>query len=304
VTAVHYDAVEPTCTEDGNLEYWYDPETKTVYLDEGCTEEAALADVTVHNRGHHFGANVDWRLNADRTEATFKATCHDCGEVIDETVPTAHKHVESTYTVSGRDAYVAYVDVAGRIYSCTFNNQLDSLPTEYPVIFKNYSHDGVIDLEWTAVEGASRYALALFVNGKWKVVSECRTEQCTVKDLTAGKEYKAVVAAKVGKEWKVNTSNVSSIPAKPGTTFPVVVALFDRNDFILRWSPVNKAEGYVIAHQAGGKWKVLTTVSASTKEFTYKKMPAGTYKIAVAAKVNGKIETANLDKSTVKVTVE
>ena len=41
-SVIHYDAVEPTCAENGNIEYWYDTETDKIYLDEDCTEEATL----------------------------------------------------------------------------------------------------------------------------------------------------------------------------------------------------------------------------------------------------------------------
>jgi hypothetical protein len=71
------------------------------------------------------------------------------------------------------------------------------------------------------------------------------------------------------------------------------------------WDPVNGADRYGIAVYLAGKWRVqkqdiTDTVYTSPKNLT----PGKTYKVAIAARVNGKWDTANAIKNAVTVTVK
>ena len=72
------------------------------------------------------------------------------------------------------------------------------------------------------------------------------------------------------------------------------------------WKPVDGASNYGIAVYLAGKWRIQTqNISASTTSYTTPKnlTPGKTYKVAVAAKVNGEWTAAESIKHAVTVTV-
>ena len=70
------------------------------------------------------------------------------------------------------------------------------------------------------------------------------------------------------------------------------------------WDAVNGADSYGVAVYLAGKWRVqediTDTVYTSPKNLT----PGKTYKVAIAAKVNGKWDTTNAIKNAVTVTIK
>jgi surface protein len=71
------------------------------------------------------------------------------------------------------------------------------------------------------------------------------------------------------------------------------------------WDKVEGADRYGIAVYLAGKWRVQTqnitgTVYTSPKNLT----PGKTYRVAIAARVNGKWDTANAIKNAVTVTIK
>ncbi|WP_347499924.1 BspA family leucine-rich repeat surface protein [Ruminococcus albus] len=72
-----------------------------------------------------------------------------------------------------------------------------------------------------------------------------------------------------------------------------------------KWDKVEGADRYGIAVYLAGKWRIQTqnitdTVYTSPKNLT----PGKTYKVAIAARVNGKWDTANAVKNAVTVTIK
>ena len=67
---VHYERVEPDCTNDGNIEYWYCPDCDQYFSDPGCTIVIDEGDIILPAAGHMM------------TEHPYKAaTCTDDGNV-------------------------------------------------------------------------------------------------------------------------------------------------------------------------------------------------------------------------------
>ena len=50
-------AVDPTCTEAGNKEYWYCPVCELYFADAACTQEVTLAEMTLPAAGHQYDEN-------------------------------------------------------------------------------------------------------------------------------------------------------------------------------------------------------------------------------------------------------
>lgn len=58
-TLEHYNAVEPTCTEDGNIEYYYCPVCKEYFSDAGAQSEIGYSDTVIAKKGHDFSGDFD-----------------------------------------------------------------------------------------------------------------------------------------------------------------------------------------------------------------------------------------------------
>ena len=71
------------------------------------------------------------------------------------------------------------------------------------------------------------------------------------------------------------------------------------------WDAVNGADSYGVAVYLAGKWRVQEASITDTEYTTPKNLtPGKTYNVAIAAKVNGKWDTANAIKNAVTFTVE
>ncbi len=71
------------------------------------------------------------------------------------------------------------------------------------------------------------------------------------------------------------------------------------------WDKVEGADRYGVAVYLAGKWKVQDKNITGTSYTTPKSLtPGKTYKVAIAARVNGKWDTANAIKNAVTVTVK
>ncbi|SFB88042.1 leucine-rich repeat domain-containing protein [Ruminococcus albus] len=69
-------------------------------------------------------------------------------------------------------------------------------------------------LNWTAVEGAEEYGIAVKLAGKWKVqaYTDADTTTYTSPKLTSGQSYQAVICAKVNGKWDTSVLNNRAFP--------------------------------------------------------------------------------------------
>lgn len=113
---VKIDRVDSTCSEDGNLEYWYCEGCGKCYEDEGALTEIELTD-TVIPKGHkggtatcvtkatctacgaEYGEFGGHAPNADDGDCTTDITCSVCGDV---TTPKNLRHTGGTATCTER----------------------------------------------------------------------------------------------------------------------------------------------------------------------------------------------------------
>lgn len=77
---IEYGSKEPTCTEAGNLRYYFCRSCRKLFLDEACTEEVTESEVVKPAKGHT--ADSAWK--ADDTGHFH--LCKDCGTKLTETV--------------------------------------------------------------------------------------------------------------------------------------------------------------------------------------------------------------------------
>ena len=95
-------------------------------------------------------------------------------------------------------------------------------------------------------------------------------------------------------------------------TYPTNIDFIYMNDnnpkshqVIVYWNEVENADKYGIAVYLAGKWKVQNQDITGTSYITPKNLtPGKTYKVAIAARVNGKWDTTNAIKNAVTVTIK
>ncbi|SDA29859.1 Cellulose binding domain-containing protein [Ruminococcus sp. YE71] len=167
-----------------------------------------------------------------------------------------------------------------------------------------------VKLDWTSVSGATNYAIYCYQNNNWIKLTESKANTYTFKNLKEG-NYKVAVLAYVNDKWNVDYSNaiVVSPKASSGTTVPNVTGIsYDQKNHTvtLKWDAVSGAQAYGVAYYSAGKWRICTqSISPKTLSWTSPKLPAGkSYKVTVAAKVNGSWDTNGAIKSALTVTIK
>ena len=213
MTLIHYEAVEPTPLENGNIEYWYDPENNLYFSDE---------------EGVH-------RISKAQTVKYF---------VPSNPTPTEIAQVESNLVI-----------------------------------------------RWSEVSCAEKYAVAAFINNKWRIISECSETSCVLEGMTPGVEYKLAVMSKFNGEWYNGQLKEFYVTLEPPNTFPIISAV-DYNEefhqFRIKWNAAEGAEKYGVAVKIGGSWKVQKYTN-NTSFISPKLTQGSTVEVAVCAKVNGKM---------------
>ena len=115
------DAVEPTCTTDGNYAYWTCSVCDGVFGDAEGTTETTVAAAKRNALGHSYGQPV-WSWADDGKNATVKLTCtrEGCGHSEMPTVTVSGDTLTpATCTAKGTTRYTAAVSLEGKAYSNT-----------------------------------------------------------------------------------------------------------------------------------------------------------------------------------------
>ena len=157
------------------------------------------------------------------------------------------------------------------------------------ITYKN--GNGFVNLTWTEIDNAEKYAVCGYAGGKWKILGEGYGTSFTLDDLKSGTDYKVAVIAKINGEWNMDFSNAVVVSVAKNV-YPKVTAVEyseEFHQFRMKWTSVPNAEQYGIAVKLAGKWKVQAYTDAKTTVFTSPKLKAGSkYDIVVCSKVNGK----------------
>lgn len=149
--------------------------------------------------------------------------------------------------------------------------------------------DGAVKLTWEKVEGAEKYAVYGYKNGKWEAIGQGDSNSYVLKDLQPGKEYKVCVATKLNGKWYNDPSNAIVVTPKAKSN-PTVKAESGKNAVKLTWNAVEGAEKYAIVGYVSGGWKTLAEGYGTS--YVLNDLKAGTeYKVAVSAMFGGKWNT-------------
>ena len=111
---------DPTCTEDGNIEYWYCENCDKYFSDENAKEEIELENTVLKATGHNWG-EPEWSWSEDGKTCTVTFTCEN-DETHKETPQvsvTSEVKTPATCTETGVTTYTATVEFNGKTYTDT-----------------------------------------------------------------------------------------------------------------------------------------------------------------------------------------
>lgn len=154
--------------------------------------------------------------------------------------------------------------------------------------------DCEVVLTWTAPEGATKYAVYSYLNGKYYAQGTTTATTATVKNLTNGTKYGFLVRAYVNGTWTSFTS-ADVVYATPAVSSKPVLTVTARDgEAVLVWTAPAGATKYNVYSYLNGKYYAQGTTTATTS--TVKNLTNGTkYGFLVREFVNGAWTTFTSD---------
>ena len=160
--------------------------------------------------------------------------------------------------------------------------------TVKPVIIKAEGQNGQVALNWTAVSGATNYAVYYTVGGKWYNAGTRTATGMYVRNLTNGTKYGFAVKAYVNGAWtSISSSDIVYATPVGNSAKPVITKAQGQNGRVaLNWTAVNGATNYAVYYLHNSRWTCAGTRTATGMYVTG--LTNGTkYGFAVKAYVNG-----------------
>ena len=157
-----------------------------------------------------------------------------------------------------------------------------------PVITKAQGQNGQVALNWTAVSGATNYAVYYTVGGKWYNAGTRTATGMYVRNLTNGTTYGFAVKAYVNGAWtSISSSDIVYGTPVGNPARPVITKAQGQNGRVaLNWTAVNGATNYAVYYLHNSRWTCAGTRTATGMYVTG--LTNGTkYGFAVKAYVNG-----------------
>ena len=204
---------------------------------------------------------------------------------------TALKMTVSGLTGGTRYGFAVKAYLNGTWTSVSSSDIVYATPTaavEKPKITKAEGQDGQVALNWTAVNGATNYAVYTYLNGKWSVAGYRTATGMYVRNLTNGTKYGFAVKAYVNGTWSsVSSSDIVYATPVSAAAKPVITKAQSQNGRVaLNWTAVNGATNYAVYTYLNGKWSVAGYRTA-TGMYVRNLTNGTTYGFAVKAYVNG-----------------
>ena len=123
-----------TCTENGNIEYWYCTACGSYFANEACTEEIELSDTVITAPGHSYTAEPTWAWSEDNTGAVAKFVCGTCGHIHYEQTTVTSTVTGPSCTEAGKTVYAAAVTFGGKRYTGTKEVAIPATGHTYVVV--------------------------------------------------------------------------------------------------------------------------------------------------------------------------
>ena len=142
-------------------------------------------------------------------------------------------------------------------------------------------------VNWTAAEGASRYAVYYYINGKWSCAGYTSDLYMNVTGLTNGSKYGFAVKAYINDAWTGVSSSDIVYASPKGADKPVITEAEAGDKSVkLTWDGVDTAEKYAVYYKLDGRWTCYGYTTDLTMNVTGL-TNGSSYGFAVKAYVNG-----------------
>ena len=126
----HVEAAQASCTETGNIEYWYCADCRKYFSDEACTDAISEDDTVTEAAGHSYG-DLTWIWEDDYSGAVVSRTCSVCGETQSaDAVITSTVTTEATTEASGVRTYTAAAQLDETTYYDTIGVEIPQLSAQ------------------------------------------------------------------------------------------------------------------------------------------------------------------------------
>lgn len=146
----HIEAKDVTCTQDGNIEYWYCTLCKDYFADSEGNDIISYDYTVLVATGHTPVVDKAVEPTYDSTGLTEGSHCDVCKEVLkaQEIIPALQKHEYAvTYYIFNNDAYLESINIQ--------NNNPSTYTSEDGLKLSNLNVDGYIFDGWYDAAGAS-----------------------------------------------------------------------------------------------------------------------------------------------------
>ena len=118
----HYEYKAPTCTENGNKEYWYCESCKQYFSDENATMSTTKEDTVIPATEHAYGEPTwEWSKNGQSATATFICDNDENHQESKGASITSTVKEEPTCTEDGITVYTATVEFNGKTHTDTMD---------------------------------------------------------------------------------------------------------------------------------------------------------------------------------------
>ena len=145
----HHEAVAPSCTVDGSIEYWYDEANKKYFTDNAGNNEITQADTIIESTGHKYG-EPKWTWEESEFDDSYIAsanlTCEKDDDVQTIEAEVTSETIAPTYTADGKTIYTAKATFEGVEYTDTKEISIAKLPlTHHEAVAPSCTVDGSIE---------------------------------------------------------------------------------------------------------------------------------------------------------------
>ena len=154
---------------------------------------------------------------------------------------------------------------------------------------KEIDNNGNLTLAWEPIEGAEKYAISIYRDGKYSIyTTECKDTTYKISSLPIGEKCTFLVQAYVDGRWTSDAAServdIRIIPNPKPKATPS-----GDGEITLSWDAVPGASNYAVAKYENGKYTILTSsLSSDTTSYTVSNLGNGyEHKFLVQARVGG-----------------
>ncbi|WP_295105902.1 carbohydrate binding domain-containing protein [Ruminococcus sp.] len=292
-------------------------------------------------KGGSSNNNNNNNNNDQNEETTLDADGYYFHDTFEDDLGKWQKHGDTTLLKSGRNPYkgneamvvtertsawmgaertLSSAFVPGKAYSFSMNVcEMDGDSTDTYYLKLTYKDSSGNQRYSTIAEGtAPNGKYVQLANTNYTIPSDAKDAVIFVetKDSTTNYYIDEAIGAPAGKyiqgagQPEIPQNNNNNNNNNSALTYPDSIWVdYNQTYHQVRftWNAVQNAQNYGIAVYLAGRWRIQTqSISSSTTTYTTPKnmTPGMTYKVAIAAKVNGSWDVANAIKHAVTITVQ